>query len=82
MVLLLFAGFLIYNEIAYLKIQDVASKAGYNLINCNKPLNQTRAWESIIGKLQEFMGVANISLHSFRSGGTTKAANAQVSERC
>ena len=28
------------------------------------------------------MGDANISLHSFRSGGATKAANAQVSDPC
>ncbi len=58
------------------------TKAGYKLIDRNKPLSQTRAQESIIGRLQEFMGDANISLHSFRSGGATKAANAQVSDRC
>ena len=28
------------------------------------------------------MGDANISLHSFRSGGATKAANALVSDQC
>ncbi len=145
MALLLFAGFLRYNEIADLKIQDVVicdthlqltirksktdqyrkgnelvihrsnkitcpvlnlekymrvasisldhsekflfrpvthTKAGYKLIDRNKPLSHTRARESIIGRLQEFMGDANISLHSFRSGGATKAANAQVSDRC
>ena len=145
MALLLFAGFLRYNEIAQLKIQDVTicdthlqlpirksktdqyrkgyelvihksnkitfpvlnlekymrvasiglhhsekflfrpisrTKDGYKLIESNKPLSQTRARESIIGRLQEFMGNANISLHLFRSGGATKAANAQVSDRC
>ncbi|CAB4042153.1 DNA breaking rejoining enzymes superfamily, partial, partial [Paramuricea clavata] len=128
MALLLFAGFLRYNEIADLKMQDVVicdthlqltirksktdqyrkgnelvihrsnkitcpvlnlekymrvasisldhsanflfrpvthTKAGYKLIDRNKPLSQTRARESIIGRLQEFMGDANISLHSF-----------------
>ena len=57
------------------------TRVGDKLVDHNKPLSQTRARESLIGRLQ-FMGDATISLHSFRSGGATKADNAHVSDRC
>ena len=48
-----------------------------------KPLSYTRARESLVKLLREFVpNTANISLHSFRSGGATTAANAQVLDRC
>ena len=67
----------------YLFKPVVKIKSGYKLIQKVKPLSYTRARESILGLLKEFVPeTTNISLHSFRSGGTTVAANAQVSDRC
>lgn len=65
----------------YLFRPIVHAQTGGKLITQNKPLSYTRARESIIGRLQEFMNGADISLHSFRSGGATKAANARVPDR-
>ena len=61
----------------------VKVKSGYKLIQKVKPLSYTRARESVVGLLKEFVAdTAHISLHSFRAGGATKAANAHVSDRC
>ena len=57
--------------------------SGLKLIQKVKPLSYTRARESILNLLKEFVpDSANISLHSFRAGGATTAANAHVSDRC
>lgn len=48
-----------------------------------KPLSYTRARESIVGVVRKFVPTTDIiSLHSFRAGGATSAANAQVPDRC
>lgn len=61
----------------------VKVKSGLKPIQKVKPLSYTRARESILNLLKEFVpDSANISLHSFRAGGATTAANAQVSDRC
>ena len=53
----------------------------YKVIDKVKPLRRAR--ESLVGLLCEFVpNTDNISLHAFRSGGTTTAANAQVLDRC
>ena len=68
----------------YLYKPLVKVRSGYKLIQKVKPLSYTRARESIIGLLREFVPdqSSNISLHSFRAGGATAAANAQVPDRC
>ena len=61
----------------------VKVRSGFKLIEKVKPLSYTRARESIVGLLKEFVpDTTNISLHSFRAGGATAAANAQVQDRC
>ena len=51
-------------------------RSRYKVIDKVKPLSYTRARESLVGLLLEFVpNTANISLHSFRSGGATTAAN-------
>ena len=61
----------------------VKARSGYKVIDKEQPLRYTRARESLVGLLSEFVPKrANISLQSFRSGGATKAANAQVLDRC
>ena len=61
----------------------VKVRSGFKLIEKVKPLSYTRARESVVGLLKEFVpDTANISLHSFRAGGATAAANAQVPDRC
>ena len=58
-------------------------RARYRVIGKVKPHSYTRARESLVKLLREFVpNAANISLHSFRSGGATTAANAQVLDRC
>ena len=48
-----------------------------------KPLSYTRARETIVGLLRKFVPTTDIiSLYSFRAGGATSAANAQVPDRC
>jgi len=60
----------------------VKVKSGIKLIQKVKPLSYTRARESILNLLKEFVpDSTNISLHSFQAGGATTAANAQVSDR-
>ena len=60
----------------------VKVSSGYKVINKVKLLSYTRARESIVGLLREFVPTTDIiSLHSFRSGGATAAANAQVLDR-
>ena len=61
----------------------VKVRSGFKLIEKVKPLSYTRARESTVGLLKEFVpDTANISLHSFRAGSATAAANAQVPDRC
>ena len=61
----------------------VKVRARYRVIGKVKPLSYIRARESLVKLLREFVpNAANISLHSFRSGGATTAANAQVLDRC
>ena len=62
----------------------VKVRSRYKVIDKVKPLSYTRARESLlVGLLREFVpNTANISLHSFRSGGATTAPNAQVLDRC
>ena len=53
----------------------VKVRSGYKVIEKVKPLSYTRA--------SKFVPPTDIiSLHSFRAGGATSAANAQVSDRC
>lgn len=52
------------------------------LINKNKKLSYTAARESILKRVKLVLPNCNIGLHSFRSGGATAAANADVSDRC
>ena len=60
----------------------VKVRSGFKLIEKVKPLSSTRARESVVGLLKEFIpDTANISLHSFRAGGATAAAKAQVPDR-
>ena len=57
----------------------VKARSRYKVINKENPLSYTRARESLVRLLREFVpNMAKISLHSFRSGGPTTAANAQV----
>ena len=73
----------IYKSSDYLFKPIVKTKSGFKLIQKVKLLSYTRARESIARLLKEFMpDHANLSLHSFRAGGATTAANAQVSDRC
>ena len=59
----------------------VKDRPRYKVIDKVKPLRRAR--ESLVGLLCEFVpNTDNISLHAFRSGGTTTAANAQVLDRC
>ena len=61
----------------------VKVRSGYKVIEKVKPLSYTRARESIVGLLRKFVPSTDIiSLHSFRAGGATSAANAQVPDRC
>ena len=61
----------------------VKVRFGFKFIEKVKPLSYTRARQSIAGLLKEFLpDTTNISLHSFRAGGATAAANTQVPECC
>ena len=61
----------------------VKVRCGNKVIEKVKPLSYTRARESIVGLLRKFVPSTDIiSLHSFRAGGATSAANAQVPDRC
>ena len=61
----------------------VKVRSGFQLIEKVKPLSYTRARESVVGLLKEFVpDTAKISLRSFRAGVATAAANAQVPDRC
>ncbi|XP_071153484.1 uncharacterized protein [Mytilus edulis] len=70
--ILSFSGFLRYDEISSLRFCDVK----------NKKLSYTAARESILKRIRIICPEGNIGLHSFRSGGATMAANADVSDRC
>ena len=52
------------------------------LINKNKKLSYTAAREALLKRIKLVCQDANIGLHSFRSGGVTVAANADISDRC
>ena len=52
------------------------------LIRKNKQLSYTAARESLLKRIRIIRHDVNIGLHSFRSGGATVAANADVSDRC
>lgn len=52
------------------------------LIKKDKKLSYTAARESLLKRLMSICPEANIGLHSLRSGGTTVAANTDVSDRC
>ncbi|XP_063414138.1 integrase/recombinase xerD homolog [Mytilus trossulus] len=52
------------------------------LITKDKKLSYTAARESILKRIRTICPDGNIGLHSFRSGGATMAANADVSDRC
>lgn len=58
------------------------SKGKCALINKNKPISYTRARETIISRLKEVCGDANLGLHSMRAGGASMAARSTVNERC
>lgn len=60
------------------------SKNGTKLILQNKMISYSRVRHCILEKLRtvESAKHLNIGLHSFRSGGASKAANADVNERC
>ena len=61
----------------------VKVRSGYKVIQKVKPLSYTRARETIVGLLRKFVPTTDIiSLYSFRAGGATSAANAQVPDRC
>jgi hypothetical protein len=52
------------------------------LIRNNKKLRYTAAKTTLLKRINLFSPHRNIGLHSFRGGGATVAANADVSERC
>jgi hypothetical protein len=52
------------------------------LIRNNKKLRYTAAKTTLLKRINLFSPHRNIGLHSFRAGGATVAANADVSERC
>ena len=61
----------------------VKVRSGCKVIEKAKPLSYTRARESIVGLLSKFVPTTDIiSLHSFRAGGATSAANVHVTDRC
>ncbi|XP_063952499.1 uncharacterized protein LOC135153528 [Lytechinus pictus] len=47
----------------------------------NKPISYTRARETVLARLREVCGTANLGLHSLRAGGATAAARASVPDR-
>ena len=52
------------------------------LINKDKKLSYTAAREALLKRIKLVSPDCNVGLHSFRSGGATAAANANVNERC
>lgn len=62
----------------------VKTKKGFKLINKNKSISYGRVRQCVLEKLRTIDGCKNlnIGLHSFRSGGATAAAGADVSDRC
>ena len=51
------------------------------LVKKNKQISYTRARETVLNRLREVCGDANIGLHSLRAGGATAAARASVQDR-
>ncbi|XP_033757058.1 uncharacterized protein LOC117339517 isoform X1 [Pecten maximus] len=58
------------------------SKGKCCLIKKNKPISYTRARETILARLKEVCGDANLGLHSMRAGGASMAARSAVNDRC
>ena len=56
-------------------------KGNKNLIQKNKAISYTRARETVVSRLKEVCGEANVGLHSLRAGGATAAARASVNDR-
>lgn len=52
------------------------------LISKDKKLSYTAASESVLKRVKSVCRESNLGLHSFRSGGCSTAANANVNERC
>ena len=65
----------------YLFRPTYSNKGKRGLINKNKPISYTRARETIVSRLREVCGQANLGLHSLRAGGATAAARASVPDR-
>lgn len=57
------------------------NKGKKGLIRRNKPISYTRVRETVISRLREVCGSANLGLHSLRAGGATTAARASVPDR-
>jgi hypothetical protein len=58
------------------------SKGKCALIHKSKAISYTRVRETVLSRLREVCGDANIGLHSMRAGGASMAARASVSDRC
>lgn len=71
-----------YDSNFYLFRPVYRSGSTCKLISKNKKLSYTAARESILRRLKLVCPGCNLGLHSFRSGGATVAANANVSDRC
>ncbi|XP_052105787.1 integrase/recombinase xerD homolog, partial [Mytilus californianus] len=92
MILLSFSGFLRYDEISSLRFKDVVIHDNYLILYINKSkTDQYRQGNEIL--ISKGLSIACpyvmfirylelIGLHSFRAGGATAAANANVNERC
>lgn len=76
------AGFGCQSDSNYLFRPVYRSGKTCKLISKNKKLSYTAARESILGRVKLVSPGCNVGLHSFRSGGATVAANADVSDRC
>ena len=57
------------------------NKGKKGLTKKNKPISYTRACETVLARLREVCGTANLGLHSLRAGGATAAARASVPDR-
>lgn len=58
------------------------SRSSCSLIYKNKPMSYTRIRETVVSRLKEICGDANIGLHSLRASGATAVARTSVNERC
>jgi integrase len=67
------------NEYLFRPVYSNKGKKG--LCKKNKPISYTRARETVVARLREVCGQANLGLHSLRAGGATTAARASVPDR-